>query len=222
MKRNKGFTLIELMIVVAIIAIIAAIAIPQLLRSRISSNEVTAIGTLTTLRTVQAQFQQVLCVDQNQNGVGEYGLLEELTGMVNCRGRSTSRTPGEFISQELGAVDANGIATKAGYDYLIYLPTNAGTAKSEGAIGTGGTAVHRPVQVLVRLELLQNEPLTERSRTRSASALFRPLTRSCIERKSARSSHFERNGCARKAASHLASGSRAHARPRTRKIKSPA
>ena len=80
MKREKGFTLIELMIVVAIIAIIAAIAIPQLLRSRISSNETAAIGTLTTLRTVQAQFQQAVIVDQNGNGIGEYGLFQELSG----------------------------------------------------------------------------------------------------------------------------------------------
>jgi prepilin-type N-terminal cleavage/methylation domain-containing protein len=141
MKRNKAFTLIELMIVVAIIAIIAAIAIPQLLRSRISSNETAAIGTLTTLRTVQAQFQQALCVDQNANGVGEYGLLEELAGAIKCRGRANPRTPGEFISQELGAVNAQGAATKAGYNYLVFLPTSAGPAKSEGAIGVAGTAV---------------------------------------------------------------------------------
>ena len=135
MRRNKGFTLIELMIVVAIIAIIAAIAIPQLLRSRISSNETAAIGTLTTLRTVQAQFQQAIVVDQNQNGIGEYGLFQELSGQEIPRGAVGARTPGEFISQELGAVDANGIATKAGYMYLIFLPTDgAGPAASEGDV----------------------------------------------------------------------------------------
>ncbi|HUW56015.1 MAG TPA: prepilin-type N-terminal cleavage/methylation domain-containing protein [Planctomycetota bacterium] len=136
MRREKGFTLIELMIVVAIIAIIAAIAIPQLLRSRISSNETAAIGTLTTLRTVQAQFQQGVVVDQNGNGIGEYGLFQELSGQEVPRGAAGARTPGEFISQELGAVDAMGISTKAGYFYLIFLPADGvGPAVSEGDIG---------------------------------------------------------------------------------------
>lgn len=135
LRKNKGFTLIELMIVVAIIAIIAAIAIPQLLRSRISSNETAAIGTLTTLRTVQAQFQQAIVVDQNGNGIGEYGLFQELTGQEVPRGGINPRTPGEFLSQELGAVDAVlGFASKAGYHYLIFMPTDgaAGPAISEG------------------------------------------------------------------------------------------
>src|ERR1035438_1174124 len=48
-KTSKGFSLIELLIVVAIILIIAAIAIPNLLRSRIAANQASAVGSLRTL-----------------------------------------------------------------------------------------------------------------------------------------------------------------------------
>jgi len=136
-SRERAFTLIELMVVIAILAIVAAIGIPNLLASRLTANESAAISTLRSLLSAQAQAVTRNAVDVDGDGRGEYLYLAELSGSVNLRGTGFPLDPAA-ISVSFGII-AGSAANKAGYHYALFLPDAAGAGVAEDA--TGGKAV---------------------------------------------------------------------------------
>ena len=134
-RKTLGFTLIELMIVIAIIAIIAAIAIPNLLAARLSANETASIATLRNIVSAQAQFQQGAKADTDADGTGEYGGFIELSGAAGGRMAATLIPP--VLSGSFRILNANGEVSRSGYFFRMHLPGPAtpGEGVTEPQVG---------------------------------------------------------------------------------------
>jgi prepilin-type N-terminal cleavage/methylation domain-containing protein len=130
--RRRGFTLLEMLIVVTVIAIVASIAIPNLLSGKAAANENATIGSMRTIVSAMLQFKSRGILDLDGDGRYEYPTFAELSGSVAVRGTAKTLDP-PMLPGSFGFVDPQGRVTRKGYLYALYLPDGGGVGLPETA-----------------------------------------------------------------------------------------
>lgn len=128
-NKQKGFSLIELLIVVAIILIIAAIAIPNLLRARIAANEASAVSSLRTMNTADITYSSTY---------GNYA--PNLSSMGPSNGATPTSTDADLLDQVLAPAGGVTTTTKSGYTFTYTMSGGTYTITA-GPIGLNQTGV---------------------------------------------------------------------------------
>ena len=138
MHAQTGFTMVELMIVTAILSVVASVAVPNLVTSRAVANERAVLATLRTVATAQAQCQIGCVVDRDGDGRGEALALDQLAGRRALA--DGSRLSPATLPASLGELDANGVAMNRGYLLALYLPDGSGQAVLASAANEAAVA----------------------------------------------------------------------------------